>query len=128
MFCFRKKLAPYISLLSGIISIFYFLLLMGSYNVKDNYLAFNTSILWIPSLRAYFHVGLDAAAILPMLLTQLVITLSSLGTIVKGNDRNASFYTLIGLTHAALNGFLCAKSNYIFIFFEAALIPIYFWF
>ncbi|MGB3227922.1 MAG: NADH-quinone oxidoreductase subunit M [Saprospiraceae bacterium] len=122
-----KKLAPYISLLSGIISIFYFLLLMGSYNVKDNYLAFNTSVLWIPSLRAYFHVGLDAAAILPMLLTQLVITLSSLGTIVKGNDRNASFYSLIGLTHAALNGFFCAQNPItFFIFFEAALIPIYF--
>lgn len=122
-----KRIAPYISVGSGVITIFYFLLLMGSYNAKDNYLSYNTSLEWIPSLRAYFHVGLDAASILPMILTQIVVTLSTLATVVKGNERPASYYGLIGLTHAALNGFFCAQNPItFFIFFESALIPIYF--
>ncbi|HEX5625038.1 MAG TPA: NADH-quinone oxidoreductase subunit M [Saprospiraceae bacterium] len=121
-----KKWAPYLSLFSGIVSIFYFLLLMGAYQADKSPLAFNTSFFWIPSMRMYFHVGMDAAAILPLLLTQLVITLSTGATLVKGNERGADFYGLIGLTHAALNGFFAAQNPVsFFIFFEAALVPVY---
>lgn len=122
-----KKLAPYLALFSGVTTLFYFLLLMGSYHVKEEHLSFNTSFEWIPFLRAYFHVGLDAASILPLMLTQLVVCLSILATLVKGNQRNASFYGLICLTHAGLNGFFSAQNPItFFIFFETALLPVYF--
>lgn len=122
-----KKWAPYIALLSGVTTLFYFLMLMGAYNVKEKYLTFNTCIDWLPVIRGYFHIGLDAAAILPLVLTQLVICLSLLATMVKGNQRSSSFYGLIGLTQAGLNGFFCAQNPVtFFIFFELALLPVYF--
>ena len=122
-----KKMAPALMLLSGVITLFYFLILMGGYQVTIKYLDFNTSVEWISAIRAYFHVGLDAAAILPLMLTQLVVCLSILATFVKGNQRPASFYALIGLTHAGLNGFFCAQNPItFFVFFELALLPVYF--
>lgn len=122
-----KKAAPALMLLSAISTLFYFLLLMGSYQVTIKYLDFNTSIEWISSLRAYFHVGIDAAAILPLMLTQIIICLSLFASFVKGNDRPGSYYGLIGLAHAGLNGFFCAQNPItFFIFFELALLPIYF--
>lgn len=122
-----KRIAPYLSLASGVVSLFYFLLLMGSYDVVKNYLSYNTSLAWIPEMRIFFHVGFDAAAVLPLLLTQLIVTLSTLATFVSGNDRNAAYYGLIGLTHAGLNGFFMAQNPVTFyLFFEATLIPVYF--
>ncbi|MBK9107105.1 MAG: NADH-quinone oxidoreductase subunit M [Saprospiraceae bacterium] len=122
-----KKIAPYIALLSSIISLFYFLVLMSAYDIVGKQLSFNSYIEWIIPLRAYLHFGLDAAAVLPLFLTQLIICLSVLATLVKGNDRDASYYGLIGLAHAGFNGFFSAQNPISFyIFFEAALIPIYF--
>lgn len=126
-FVVGKKWAPIVSIASGILSIFYFLLLLSLYNVKDQYLAFGSSFCWIQSMRAHIHLALDAASVLPLLLTQLIICLSTLATFVKGNDRSASYYGLIGLAHVGLNGFFMAQNPITFyIFFEAALIPVYF--
>ncbi len=114
-------------LLSSIVSLFYFLMLMGTYNVKERYLAFNSWMEWLPSMRANLHFGLDATSILPLFLTQLIVCLSILATLVKGNERNSFFYGLIGLTHAGLNGFFSAQNPItFFVFFELALIPVYF--
>ncbi|MBK8954800.1 MAG: NADH-quinone oxidoreductase subunit M [Saprospiraceae bacterium] len=122
-----KKYAPYLSLFSSIISLFYFLLLMSTYDIEGKQLSFNTQVEWISSIRAYLHFGLDAASVLPLFLTQLVICLSILATLVKGNDRSAGYYGLILLAQAGFNGFFSAQNPISFyIFFEAALIPVYF--
>lgn len=126
-FVVGKKWAPVVSIASGILSIFYFLILLSTYNVKEQYLAFNSSFVWIDSMRAHIHLGLDAASVLPLLLTQLIVCLSTLATFVTGNDRSGSYYGLIGLAHAGLNGFFMAQNPITFyIFFELALIPVYF--
>ncbi len=122
-----KRFAPFVALFSSIISLFYFLILMSSYHVKERYLSFNTSFEWISSMRANLHFGLDATSILPLFLTQLIVCLSILATLVKGNERNSAFYGLIGLAHAGLNGFFSAQNPVtFFVFFELALIPVYF--
>ncbi len=121
-----KKWAPVLSLSSGVLSTFYFLILMSAYNVDKEYLSFNTHFEWLPSLKAHIHFGLDAAAVLPLLLTQLVVSLSVLATMVSGNQRDPRYYGLIGLAHAGLNAFFSAQNPITFyIFFEAALIPVY---
>ncbi len=126
-FAVGKKWASYLALASSVFSLFYFIQLLGAYNVKDNYLAFGFYYNWIPAIRASIYFGMDAANILVLLLTQIVICLSVLATLVKGNDRPASYYGLIGLTHTFLNAFFCAQNPMTFlIFFEATLIPVYF--
>ena len=122
-----RRVAPFIALISSITSLFYFLLLLGSYQVVEHYLSFNTSFPWILALRAHLHFGLDAAAVLPLFMTQLVICLSVLATLLKGNERDGKYYGLIGLAHAGFNGFFMAQNPVSFyVFFEAALIPVYF--
>lgn len=123
----NKRVAPFVALTSSIITLFYFLLLLGSYQVVEHYLSFNDSISWIKSMRAFLHVGIDAAAVVPLFMTQLVMCLSILATLVKGNERDGRYYGLMGLAHAAFNGFFMAQNPITFyVFFETALIPVYF--
>ncbi|MGB5024538.1 MAG: NADH-quinone oxidoreductase subunit M [Saprospiraceae bacterium] len=122
-----KKWSSIIALISSVGSLFYFLLLLSAYNVKTNYVAFGFYYDWIPSIRASLSFGMDAANLLVLMLTQIVVCLAVLATMVKGNDRTASYYGLIGLTHTFLNAFFSAQNPMTFlIFFEATLIPVYF--
>lgn len=87
---------------------------------------FSIDIPWITSLGINFSVGIDGISMLLVLLTTLLmpgIILSSL------NDPNKppAFYSLILLMQSALIGVFTARDGFLFyLFWEIALIPVYF--
>src|SRR5258706_8228365 len=81
---------------------------------------------WITSLGINFSVGIDGISMLLVLLTTVLmpgIILSSL----KDESKPSSFYSLILLMQSALIGVFTARDGFLFyLFWEIALIPVYF--
>ncbi|HEY0108686.1 MAG TPA: NADH-quinone oxidoreductase subunit M, partial [Fibrella sp.] len=74
-----------------------------------------------------FSGAIDGISLLPVVLTGLVTPLIVLSTFKQTYDRPNSFYALILFMQAALMGVFVARDGFLFyLFFEAALIPIYF--
>lgn len=82
---------------------------------------------WIGTLGIRFSAGIDGISVLLVLLTGLLVPLIVLSTFNRHYDRPATFYALILYMQAALMGVFTARDGFLFyLFFEAALIPIYF--
>ncbi|MEZ0487367.1 complex I subunit 4 family protein [Fibrella aquatica] len=74
-----------------------------------------------------FAGAIDGISLLPVVLTGLVTPLIVLSTFKQTYDRTNAFYALILFMQAALMGVFVARDGFLFyLFFEAALIPIYF--
>jgi len=82
---------------------------------------------WIQSLGISFHVGLDGISLLLVLLTTVLTPLIVLSSFKHQYDNAPSFYGLVLFMEMALIGVFCALDGFLFyIFWEMALIPIYF--
>lgn len=83
---------------------------------------------WIPSFGISFKLGIDGVGIVLILLTNLLtplIILSSFNNQLYSN--NTSFYALVLFMQSALIGVFSALDCFLFyMFWEAALIPVYF--
>ncbi len=94
-------------------------------NSYDKNFVLNCS--WINSIGAKFSVGLDGMDLLMVLLTTFLVPLIILSSFKNNVDRPHSFYGLILLMQMALVGVFVAKDGFLFyVFWELALIPIYF--
>jgi NADH-quinone oxidoreductase subunit M len=82
---------------------------------------------WISSIGAKFSVGLDGISLLLVLLTTFLFPLIILTSFSNAYSRPHSFYSLMLLMQMALVGVFVAKDGFMFyIFWELALIPVYF--
>ena len=82
---------------------------------------------WIESLGIHFAVGIDALSMLLVLLTTFLVPLIILSSYTTPYEKPHSFYALILLMQMALIGVFTANDGFLFyIFWELALIPIYF--
>ena len=83
---------------------------------------------WIPSLGISFKIGIDGISAVLVLLTNLLIPFIILSSFHKKNyNKPHIFYSLILLMQMALIGVFTAMDGFLFyIFWELALIPIYF--
>jgi NADH-quinone oxidoreductase subunit M len=83
---------------------------------------------WIPSLGISFKVGIDGISAVLVLLTNLLVPFIVLSSFHKKNYVNPSaFYSLILFMQMALIGVFTAMDGFLFyIFWELALLPIYF--
>ena len=82
---------------------------------------------WIGSLGIRFSAGIDGISVLLVLLTGLLVPFIVLSTFNRTYPRPATFYALMLYMQAALMGVFTARDGFLFyLFFEAALIPIYF--
>ncbi|MFN7115877.1 MAG: NuoM family protein [Saprospiraceae bacterium] len=80
---------------------------------------------WIPDLGAEFYFSMDGISLLMVLLTNLLYPFIMLSTWNK--NYQSSFYSLMLLMQGALIGVFTAMDGFLFyIFWELALIPIYF--
>src|SRR5579872_2006036 len=81
---------------------------------------------WINSLGINFSVGMDGISMLLVLLTT-VLTPGIILSALKDESKPTSFYSLILLMQSALIGVFTARDGFLFyLFWEIALIPIYF--
>ncbi|MGP8216852.1 MAG: complex I subunit 4 family protein [Bacteroidia bacterium] len=85
-----------------------------------------TNLPWIPSLGINFKIGMDGISMLLVLLTTFLVPLIIL-SVVQSETRTPVFYALILFMEMALIGVFVALDGFLFyIFWELALIPIYF--
>jgi len=88
-------------------------------------LAFSTQ--WITNPNISFSLSIDGLSILLILLTTFLIPLIIVTTYRKEIDNAKSFYALVLFMQFALIGVFAASDGFLFyIFWELALIPIYF--
>jgi len=108
------------SVLTVLLSIF-------AYNAlgADGFILFKHE--WIPMLGANFNLSFHALAFLMCSLTGLVFLLSIIFVDVKQIENPSRFYGLLLLSQAGLLGVFLANDAFLFyIFWELALIPVYF--
>ncbi|HEY8402849.1 MAG TPA: NADH-quinone oxidoreductase subunit M, partial [Cytophagaceae bacterium] len=92
---------------------------------KTGNFTFNTD--WIPSLGISFSVGMDGISILLVMLTTFLVPLIILSSYNHSYNKSNQFYALVLIMQSALVGVFVAKDAFLFyIFWELALIPIYF--
>ncbi|MEX2233378.1 MAG: NADH-quinone oxidoreductase subunit M [Cyclobacteriaceae bacterium] len=82
---------------------------------------------WIESLGIGFYIGIDGISLLLVLLTTVLTPLIILSSFKQQYENAPSFYGLVLFMEMALLGVFCALDGFLFyIFWEMALIPIYF--
>lgn len=124
-----KRIAFFASLIELAISVF--ALTQFQYNADAQFMC---DLNWIQSLGIHFKVAMDGISILLVMLTNVLVPLiilstnSSLVLSPSGRaERGAAFYSLILLMQMALIGVFTAMDGFLFyIFWELALIPIWF--
>ncbi len=118
-----RNLALGLSVVEFILSLVVFLQYKHNPDSKD--LILNCA--WIESLGIHFAVGIDALSLLLVLLTTFLVPLIILSSYNTNYDKPHSFYGLILMMQMALIGVFTANDGFLFyIFWELALIPIYF--
>ncbi len=92
----------------------------GRYNYEFN-------LPWIPQAGVAFRLGLDGVSLLMVLLTNLLAPLIVLASGTRAYGLEGRYYGLALLMLAALNGVFMALDGLLFyVFYEMALIPVYF--
>jgi NADH-quinone oxidoreductase subunit M len=85
------------------------------------------SVPWVASAGISFSLGMDGITMLMLVLTNLIAPLILLTTWGRTLDNEPRYYGLVLLMLGALNGVFLAQDGLLFyIFYELALIPIYF--
>lgn len=95
------------------------------HNPGSQHLVFNQA--WVPSLGIHFSVAIDGLSILMVLLTTFLVPLIILSSFKNAYENPHSFYGLVLVMQMALVGVFAASDGFLFyVFWELALIPIYF--
>jgi NADH-quinone oxidoreductase subunit M len=94
---------------------------------KSDQVQMGVNIPWIRFLGINFNVGIDGINIILVLLTTLMVPFIILSSFGKNHDRPWTFYGLILMMQSALVGVFTSFDGFLFyLFWEMALIPIYF--
>ncbi|MBX3164567.1 MAG: NADH-quinone oxidoreductase subunit M [Bacteroidetes bacterium] len=87
----------------------------------------NLNCTWVESLGIHFAVSIDSLSLLMVLLTTFLVPLIILSSFKTNYENANSFYGLILFMQMALIGVFTANDGFLFyVFWELALIPIYF--
>jgi NADH-quinone oxidoreductase subunit M len=121
-----QRLAPTIAITSTLLE---FVIALYAYFNFNALAGWNFVLVkeWIPSLGISFNVGMDGISLILVLLTCFLLPLILLSTLTSSVKDKPSFYALALVMQSALIGVFVAKDLFLFyIFWELALIPIYF--
>lgn len=95
--------------------------------VSNDVVQFSVNVPWIKSLGLNFAVGMDGISLLLVLLTTVLVPGIILSSFRHQYSKPATFYGLILMMQMALVGVFAAQDGLLFyLFWEMALIPIYF--
>ncbi len=88
---------------------------------------FGVNVPWIASFGINFNVGIDGISLLLVLLTTVLVPFIILSSFASSESKPSGFYGLILMMQMALVGVFVARDGFLFyVFWEVALIPIYF--
>ena len=118
-----KKAALGFSMVEFMMSIYVYVTFKGDAASK----MLNLNCTWVESLGIKFAVGVDGISLLMILLTTFLVPLIILSSFKTNYEKPNAFYGLILLMQSALVGVFAANDGFLFyVFWELALIPIYF--
>lgn len=126
LFVFKPQNAKSIALTAALLELVISLVVVVQFN-KTEGPQFEVNIPWITSLGLNFSVAVDGISLLLVLLTTVLVPLIILSSFSKTYDKPSTFYGLILTMQMALVGVFVARDGLLFyLFWEVALIPIYF--
>jgi NADH-quinone oxidoreductase subunit M len=117
-----KKIALFASVVEFLISIY----ALSSFS-RDASTQFEFNAHWVESLGISFHVGIDGISMLMLLLTTFLVPVIILSSFKTSYSNPGLFYALVLSMQMALIGVFVSLDGFLFyVFWELALIPIYF--
>jgi NADH-quinone oxidoreductase subunit M len=88
---------------------------------------FVEDVLWIGSIGAHYHLGVDGISLWLVLLTTLLVPIAILASWSAIQKRLLSYYVFLLLLAAAMTGVFVSLDLLLFyLFFEASLVPMFF--
>src|SRR5918997_6197390 len=92
-----------------------------------NAFRFEQKALWIGSVGAYYHVGVDGMSLWLVILTTLLVPISILSSWNSVEKRPLAFFAFMLLLESAMLGVFVSLDLLLFyLFFEASLVPMFF--
>lgn len=126
VFVAGQRLAPTIGIAATLIEFAIALFAYFNFDVTGGW-NFDVSQPWIQSLGINYAVGMDGISLALVLLTTFLLPLILLSSLIGSLKDKKGFYVLALIMQAALIGVFTSKDLFLFyIFWELALIPIYF--
>jgi NADH-quinone oxidoreductase subunit M len=126
IFMFRPVNARVFALGASILEFVTCLILLFQFD-RSGGVQFQMSGSWIPSLGIQFSIGVDGISLLLVLLTTGLVPFIILSSFTSRQQKPVNMYALILLMEMALVGVFTASDGFLFyVFWEMALIPIYF--
>ncbi len=88
---------------------------------------FVEDVLWIGSIGAHYHVGVDGISLWLVILTTLLMPIAILSSWTAIQKRQLAYYVFLGLLAGAMIGVFVSLDLLLFyLFFEASLVPMFF--
>lgn len=126
-FFLREKIARVAALVLSFAQVCINGYLLSSFDFKSEAIQFYSSYQWFESIGLNFSTGIDGIAMVMLLLTNIASFLIILSSWDNNYSKINSFLSLVLLMQAALNGVFMSYNGLLFyVFWELALIPIYF--
>ena len=126
LYLFRPANAKLVAFASSLVELVVTMLIVIQFEQEDA-AAWTYQIPWVPSLGINFSVGMDGISLLLVLLTTGLMPFILLSSFKMPSQKSANFYALVLLMQMALVGVFTALDGFLFyVFWEMALIPIYF--
>ncbi|MCL2785625.1 MAG: NADH-quinone oxidoreductase subunit M [Methanomassiliicoccaceae archaeon] len=122
----NRKMAKYVAIISSGITLA--LSLMYIYALSSGDYFDSTSFAWIDTewIKISFALGVDGMSILMVLLTTLLVFLVSIFSGSESNSPNTFFGLILAMEVGLLGVFLAQDYFLFYIFWEVALVPMYF--
>lgn len=126
LFILRSKHAHVIALIAALVELVISLVAVYEFKAGNSY-DLQANFTWIQSIGLSYYVSIDGISLLLVLLTTVLVPLIILSSFGKTFSNPSSFYGLILMMQMALIGVFVAQDGLLFyLFWEIALIPIYF--
>jgi NADH-quinone oxidoreductase subunit M len=121
----RESNYKWIALVVSLVEFAVSLLLIRGVGSKD--FSFVDNVLWIGSIGARYHVGVDGISLWLVLLTTLLMPIAILSSWTSIQKRQLSYYMFLQLLLSAMIGVFVSLDLLLFyLFFEASLVPMFF--
>jgi NADH-quinone oxidoreductase subunit M len=123
----RESNYKWIALAFSIVDFGFSLLLIRGLGAGTAEFRFVEDVLWIGSIGAHYHLGVDGISLWLVLLTTLLMPIAILSSWTAIQKRQLSYYMFLLLLLSAMIGVFVSLDLLLFyLFFEASLVPMFF--
>ncbi|MDQ2922628.1 MAG: NADH-quinone oxidoreductase subunit M [Acidobacteriota bacterium] len=123
----RESNYKWIALAFSVVDFALSLLLIRGIGAGTKDFRFVEDVLWIGSIGAHYHVGVDGISLWLVILTTLLMPIAILSSWTAIHKRQLAYYLFLGLLAGAMIGVFVSLDLLLFyLFFEASLVPMFF--